>query len=52
MSEKVKYIGGIGFAKAKAGMYAISGLDMTTTFDVNGGVMAGDWEKDPVILVV
>ena len=49
MSEKVKHIGGIGFAKAKAGMYAISGLDMTTTFDVNGGVMAGDWEKDPVI---
>src|SRR5690554_6887448 len=48
--NKIKHIGGVSFAKAKAGVYALSGLDLsTTTIHAPGNAMVGDWEQDPVI---
>jgi hypothetical protein len=48
--KKTKHIAGIGFTKAKAGLYAISGMDLnTTSIHAPGKTMVGDWEQDPVI---
>ena len=49
MSDKVKHIGGVSFAKATAGVYALTGLDTTSTFYPEESKFVGDWEQDPVI---
>lgn len=49
MSETIRHIGGVSFAKANAGVYAIAGLDTTSTFYPEMSKIVGDWEQDPVI---
>lgn len=49
MSDKIKHFSGVSFAKVNAGTYALTGLD-SDIFYPEMAKLAGDWERDPIVL--